>query len=769
MRLGKNIAYKSVPEWKLNSINYNKLKRDIKEVASSQNYGNDDELLCKLFESFQEQFRITNVFVCLKIRQVNARLVGIASKIVELNKANEIPAESTKFNATRLHLEYCSLELQQLSRYINLQRVALRKLTRKFKRYYWNKAVAKDFVLELNSCDELHYGQEGISFMNADLEPILAEISLLLRALINVGNGTIGYGDRELEYLLLEKTIVDTTVKSCLEFDALFLGKYHHLQTFVLAKDQVDDVKALLIKSGYHVVDKQDWQQLSQIENETDNGIPNSRQATKLDMGTLSTLPHSLLEMIPLDFAFAQDDKHNQHPSILLHGQGEDECVLMCHVGGMRGHICTKDLPLSTVLETLLQKQTEHDETSLSALDAMCLDWIKTHHLGMSDIIINTKRTRFFVRKQTIIGEEIHHTAYLIAIDENVTVNNELHLKHAFLEIRKLSSHVSPNKHDMPLIRICGYLLDNGIACCPIDPKHTLWNLGHQLKDSSQEFIDEEFCNIVSGQMSATALFNQGKEKMANIVEIQGQNHFTGKQAILLPPIDTRNDTLPVYGDWNHCNVEESAELNQIYGEDEHGGFIRFNRDFIEAFYHCLETLSFFFTHGPGKHSDQCEDAYEALLQPSPERNGSYATFDQSTSSSISPVHPMMYSTWDPEGLFHNEVGGEQLYAYKHDAVISIFYIVTLLMSCITTGATMGIIFSLFSVIGNGQTEFEGTVYITSLVLSSLVLSLVLSSFSLLLLFSRFKVAPWWHYTSCGAVFFLVTSCVCYGLVSLFI
>ncbi|AET41067.1 Vtc5p Ecym_7221 [Eremothecium cymbalariae DBVPG len=885
MKFGTHILIKCVPEWKLNNIDYGKLKRDIKQVttfnASRKCYaGNgeendgereENEELLKLYESFEEQFHHVNLFVSLKVKEVGKRLMTIESTILQWDRkaamveGRRYPKLSMRvFKTINKNLDHCSLDLQRLARYLILQKTALRKLIKKFLRYYpYDEADARQFVSKLLACDELQSGHEGISFMQIDLSPYLLQVSLIVGVLYDLERKA-QYGDiQESKADGDERTLTRTDtlegkygikssivevlsrhVDSCLTFDNLFWAKFEPLQKLLVPQENVDEMKFLLLNLGYQVIDDTLISTSKQIIHNTvdqtrrlgdENGSllernlslesltsfddvqagakmssrSSSRRRVTLFSKQTRTLSQSKIEMFLIDTKYTKGVNSNSHPSLLVQGEKKNSCLLLCHTTGFRNYISTQTLPLDIALKALSHKADQtQQKLQLSPLDKACLDWVESYDAKLSDIAISAKRTRFLVKREVTIDGKASTCVYLITLDEGVTINNSIQLPHAFLEMRMLADCVSTplnglSQVDKELIKLIDSISDNSFSCFPLASSHTLWNVANQLKKSTMDTVSNQLYNILINEeiddcelspILQDEFFELGQQRLHALAtpKLPKSYNSYGNTSQNTPNIDTsskgvENENRHILRYWNEFDNDESIDQNgfyvdsnfQSFEERREQGFIKFDKAFILSFYQYINQMNRFFSKNNNKipiqnttlqsieecPATQCE--LDSLVQS---RNGvSYASLEtQDSMSSSVNQHSQLDSFWSNEQIFDLEAESNSLYEYKHDKVVSMFYLTTLLVSCITTGTTFGIMFSLFSVVGGHETEFDGTIYITALILSSLILSLTLSSFSLLLLFSRYRMAPWWHYTSCIVIFILITFCVCYGLISMF-
>ncbi|AGO14017.1 AaceriAGR160Wp [[Ashbya] aceris (nom. inval.)] len=814
-------------EWTLNGMDYEHLREEVRRATTYAD-GRDEtdgRVLGRLLGAFRAELSNVNLFVSLKMREITARLETVEAGIVEWRrrKVGEPGARALRLRRANGQLAQCSADLQRLARYLLQQKAALRKLTRRFVRYYpYDEADAEGFVAALYACEELQQGHEGVVFTGVDLEPYLLEVSLIVGVLY----------DLEMKHRNMERAreplnnVLGRPITSCLTFDTLFLGKYHPLQRFLISQDNVGELKFLLMKLDYQMIDDDvlsTSRQLANIALPGDEHMQGSCRAQSLRLFDLAaarptrvrrnnslpdrlrTLSQLRTHLYPLDEQFMTDEAYNQHPNIFVRGQQEDACVLMCHVGGMRNHIITQNLPLTLALDCLTKRQWSHKNVPLSALDKLCLDWVHTNNLGLSDFVISVKRTRFFTKRDEVISGTTYTSVYLITLDEEVFINNTLKLPHAFVEVRKLTNTVvtsnkSTNKIDTALSHLIDVMLDMSLSCYPLAPSDTLWKMAYELKDTPAEDVERSMYAVLaagdfqdSSNISRETLFAIGRRRLDQMStpvvplrtpSLAKSSHKSQDAGSLSssgePPQRKRY--------WNELDEQEDAEAQDCFYRDaeelhtgdyeaEHG-FIKFDKNFILNFYQYIHKLNgiFCYQKKPPKEyaAVPCSGDSEVTrseLTPLIPQNSETRSYSALEVQSTLPGggSQLQVAEWDDEAelVCYDEL--DALYGYKHDEVVSLFYLTTLLVSCITTGTTVGIMFSLFSDLGNDQTEFEGSNYIAALILVSLVVSLMLSSFSLLLLFSRYHMAPWWHYSSCIVVFILVTLCVCYGVVKVFI
>ncbi|CUS22570.1 LAQU0S06e01046g1_1 [Lachancea quebecensis] len=825
MKFGSQIHDRSVPEWRLNNIDYKYLKGAVKKATTfhpdkepAASLAEDRELQ-GLYSAFQTQCRSVNAFTSLKIKETSTRLVSVESSILRLQQRGDLPAQKRKRQLALIgsHLDHCNSELLRICRFLILQKIALRKLLKKFLKYYpYGKQTAEQFVEQLKSSPELTEGEDGISFVKVDLDPYLLEVSLVVDVLQELEQGEDGTSKglaREGVSGDAPGTIrgVDFSSKSIptdtdLSFDSAFLGKATRLQSFLVSGEDVSQVKFLLLQMGFHVVDD-DMLIASQksVKNSSSANLNNlaSNQGPRavksfhdlqvaLDQHQNSTSPKisDIKSSQNIDITLLDSDSMplilrseaaNQHPTMIVTGFKAGKCIIMCHVGGLRNHIVSDNVPVGTLANALPGKDLEDtsssdaDSTALTSIRNACLEWIRSHEMKPVGPLISTKRTRF--TKNVEKGES---QSYMICIDEDITLDRKQKVPHAFVEIRRLPSgpdtSQSKDQDEDIVTDLIEKLLESKSSSFPLRKDQTLWKLlylVHNAQDLGVALI--EIVNPSLNLSTNETLFEAGSKELSDVAAAKRRKSGTissqRKRDVLKKGKSSSPDSQPKQRIryWNEFDDGDEAydgyqsfdsndEESQNRGPMDNG-FIVFNKNFINTMY------SF---------SERFKDLI-SFSRRSPERRPLLAdslrgpSLNSVTTSSTSYTGVSAERDYDRYLDYTNQqMDSESLYETRHDLVITFFYLSSLLISCITSGISLGIVASIFRELNDDILLGPGPGLVT-IIIVTLLMSLLLSCTSLLLLFSRFQMAPWWHYVGCFLIFLVVACTVCYGLIEIFL
>ncbi|SCU87410.1 LAFA_0E06568g1_1 [Lachancea sp. 'fantastica'] len=812
MKFGSQIHDRSVPEWRLNNIDYKSLKEAVKKVTTfrpdkeeTETWKTDKELKW-LYKVFVQEFRNINAFVSLKIKEASTRLVSVQSSIVRLQRNATGP---TKRNLQRqlgliyLHLNSSNTELLRICRFLILQKIALRKLFKKLLKYYpYDHARAEELVQALKTCPELTEGEDGISFTTVDLDPYLLEISLIvdvMQELEQTRKKQQHSGD-EPEEPVPQRSSIESADRKCssqASFDATFLGKASRLQSFLVSEECVSQAKFLLLQLGFHVVDDEMHtasQQSVQSASPTnlaslaavgrsprsfrdlraafEAGQSNIQSAASAEAKSSHPVSLTLFdtESIP---NFLGNDAANQYPNLAIKGGDEDDCVLMCHVGGLRNHIISEKMPFEAFKQALNGHQatsTQESSTEMTSKNKLCLDWIKSHPMDLCSPEILTKRTRFLKPR---IGKE---NEYLVCVDEAIMLNQSEKVPHALLEIRSYptSSVVRKPKSDHFIVALIEKILEFNLHCYPLAKDLTLWKLMYMVQGSQS--IESTLLSTIShglDPLTSESLFEAGTIELTSIISKSECNKpDLGRKKITnacKSNSSTASDSSPPkVRYWNEFDDGDEADpyaggfyLDEEAQIDHDGpnGFIHFSKSFVNSIYEISEKLRNFpaFAHTAEKRPL----LVDSLHGPSLESVTTFGTMDTSQSAKRDFDRYMGYTAQQDEADYG--------YEYKHDHVLTLFYMTSLLISCITSGISLGIVVSLFRELNDDGVLLGPTTTVAGIIIITLLVSLLLSCMSLLLLFSRVHMAPWWHYVSCSFIFLIVACTVCYGLIEIFL
>lgn len=837
MKFGSQILDKSVPEWKLNNIDYEELKKVIKQITKDgrdQFSMGDFEVLT---EKFIQNFNQVNLFINLKVKEISSKLVSIETSISRLFDQEHADSGLLKrrIRSIKVYLENCNTLLQKLSRFVIVQRIGLRKLFKKITKHYGDRAIAKEYIAQVKDCKELVEGYEGISFQHLDLQPYLVEVSLIMDVLSDISiklkqDGTLEGMQRTdfdrnklLHRSSSSKTADDVkaNLKTNSQFDSFFLEKCETLQRILIRSDNNEQLKFLLINLGYQVFDESflkrtreiiqqesasDTRSLKSMKSFYDNERPPLRrlqtgsservkQTDELEQGSSSI--SILSNYTKLSENTFTSENENKFPNLVIeyykHQVPIEECIVMCHVGGLRGTIVTNSLSRTNIIQIL---QNDNSVKISDPMGRLASEWITSHNLKASSPRINYKRTRYIAKHKSSL--------YLITIDDQISLctkdGDESPLfDHSFMEIKRypIKKNNSDEDKDPRFEAIMEKLYESKIECIPFRQSLTLWKLVANIVEAENKVhalkskILEDIYTIDEGDsLSDDEFFGIGLDILLELCSRQFQNEqiSSTKESSKTPTgwrnrqnstVDSQNQSLKQserskFRYWNEFDeLEEENLQNNFYQQDgdlemhdagSHSdfGFIRLSKDFIESTYTFAQQIRQIFGLND-ETDDLLNPALRDLSAKYGQRNyGSISSGLSATTNSYDDIRKLI----EHQKMDLKE--SETLSEYKHDQVLSLMYLFALLIACVTSGICMGIVLSVFTDQDSDVDIVVGkTLIITTI--TSLTISLALVILCLLLLFSRYTYAPIWHYILSFTLFIMIMGTVCYGLVEIFL
>jgi len=217
MKFGSEMNDRSIERWKNYNLDYNLLKHNIKLATtshpksssslSSSNQGSigtksvdssgvqqqaqatlgphQKRYLKNLYLEFKKQIQYVSLFVNSKYGELSRRsmatkkqlnqMLSSESEDVDVSSAVYTRLRARKFLTIRRQLETVSTDLQDLSRFILLQKIAIRKLFKKFLKH--STYAYKQELIDKISSECLH--GDPNSFVNLDLTDAATELTLM--------------------------------------------------------------------------------------------------------------------------------------------------------------------------------------------------------------------------------------------------------------------------------------------------------------------------------------------------------------------------------------------------------------------------------------------------------------------------------------------------------------------------------------------------------------------------------------------------------------
>ncbi|RCK57853.1 hypothetical protein Cantr_06124 [Candida viswanathii] len=176
MKFGDNLQQLSIPEWKSYNLDYNGLKYQIRQVTQSNSSD-----LSRLHTAFVDNFDYINLFIKTKFGELSRKFGHLQNQFNHIIRKQQRDGNEQLQQTLIIHLDdlfyqtiELSIDIKNLSKFIIIQKIAIKKIFKKFLKYYHNKQQANKFIIALKN----HF----LDNLNVNLN----ELTLKLTNLINV-------------------------------------------------------------------------------------------------------------------------------------------------------------------------------------------------------------------------------------------------------------------------------------------------------------------------------------------------------------------------------------------------------------------------------------------------------------------------------------------------------------------------------------------------------------------------------------------------------
>ncbi|KAI1481163.1 hypothetical protein F4774DRAFT_59300 [Daldinia eschscholtzii] len=160
MKYGEHFEEESVPSWSLHNIDYNSLKHQIKVHTTKDQAtaiaipGQQDYALKKFEDAFYielcNQHNRVGLFVTSKADEISRRLCHLSDSIHQLivrcnNAGGMSPKRQRRFAKYALQIDECDDDIKALSRFVNAQVIAFRKILKKYRKWTGSTTLSSRF------------------------------------------------------------------------------------------------------------------------------------------------------------------------------------------------------------------------------------------------------------------------------------------------------------------------------------------------------------------------------------------------------------------------------------------------------------------------------------------------------------------------------------------------------------------------------------------------------------------------------------------------
>lgn len=181
MKFGNNLEHLSIPEWRCYNLAYNDLKYQIRQITQSKLTN-----LAPLHKAFIENFDYINLFVQTKhgelVRKFNYFDSYFNQLVSVVDTCNKSKLRSILIEIDEIFYQIIeiSLVLKNLSKFILIQKIALKKIFKKFLKYYnQDKQKSLKFVVNLKNYLLLN----KFSFINFDLSDLTLKLTNIITSI----------------------------------------------------------------------------------------------------------------------------------------------------------------------------------------------------------------------------------------------------------------------------------------------------------------------------------------------------------------------------------------------------------------------------------------------------------------------------------------------------------------------------------------------------------------------------------------------------------
>lgn len=190
MKYGSELSQRSVPEWKSHNLDYDEIKNIIKRATTDD--AKDPTTEQHVLDALKNEFEHISLFVRSKTGEIDRRIIHCQKTIDHIAEDDRVKEETyaaqgksyahhlnSKRRQTRLYklrteINRVTVEVQNLARFIGVQRTGFRKLLKKYAKWSGKQTLHQSFTPVLDNM---------YSFTQQDFTPVFLELSFIFETL----------------------------------------------------------------------------------------------------------------------------------------------------------------------------------------------------------------------------------------------------------------------------------------------------------------------------------------------------------------------------------------------------------------------------------------------------------------------------------------------------------------------------------------------------------------------------------------------------------
>ncbi|EMG49126.1 hypothetical protein SBY92_000454 [Candida maltosa Xu316] len=399
MKFGDNFQHLSIPQWKNYNLDYNQLKYKIKQITTHPSSSSAHDL-SSLKNSFVDNFDYINLFIKTKFGELSRKFLTLETQFnncLTQQQSNYELIDDLFYKSIEL-----SIDIKNLSKFIILQKIAIKKIFKKFLKYYPDKSKANKLINYLKNY--------FLSNLNANIN--LNDLTLKLTNLINIikyhQSTNAPQLNRSNSLFSLSSTITNNTAPDL----TLPVNDTTSLNTSLnTSAQQLPNTEEYLF--DLNLMLKKNFQLHCLINQDSTNDLI-------INFNLLFQLKNFKNDNL-ISYTYLTKDYLVDEPALILSHQPSSSSIIIAPIGGLRKYsYCI--LP-NSIIQVLIHHLNDKSNTFYKN---QLVEYFATNHQHTN---LLTKKTIDYIIQNNLkptLKLFCNRKRYLIELDQNVEIASNL-------------------------------------------------------------------------------------------------------------------------------------------------------------------------------------------------------------------------------------------------------------------------------------------------------------------------------------------------------